>query len=504
MVRSKRKRLLEGAYLGRGQYQYKAERPAQSQPVQFVSAGRQLEDKVEPQQQQQQQQQNCAQSPGKEPNGNVLHASQHGQQNGADIEQQRCALEEELKALEQRERHLLWLQQQQLQQQQILQRQRDEEQRQQDGCREEGLPKRRRIDDEGEQCMQEGGVRTEVHQQLQLQHPRQHEAGLRQQERDHQHIGQKVLAPTEQRRADEKTERYWLGQGVKTHLWQQQQHLPKWNPGSVWPRTPMSQSTPNSVQSMPLQGSMGHAPLSVRALKQQQQQQQQLQQQQQSTANRTDLKPAGQEEQQQQQQQQQQQSVLLPPPPPLPMPSPFTPPSLPGAQHLRPSLSLPLPPPFQAPQPPPILHAHRGPPNTMPLQPALPFAPEMLPPHLRQTCYFSAPNRSHSKKPLTKNGRKAARKKANKRAREQGLAPPGSSSAPPTKEHISKDAEEARAAAEAAQNKFAGFEDHTSGIGSRLLAKMGWRSGEGLGKKAQGQSEPVIPQLVKGKRGLGS
>eukprot|EP00967_Tisochrysis_lutea_P111504 scaffold175448_cov16-Tisochrysis_lutea.AAC.1 len=44
----------------------------------------------------------------------------------------------------------------------------------------------------------------------------------------------------------------------------------------------------------------------------------------------------------------------------------------------------------------------------------------------------------------------------------------------------------------------------SSGIGSRLLAKMGWRSGEGLGQKAQGRSEPVIPQLIKGKRGLGA
>eukprot|EP00983_Pelagomonas_calceolata_P070456 1150796-Pelagomonas_calceolata.AAC.2 len=62
---------------------------------------------------------------------------------------------------------------------------------------------------------------------------------------------------------------------------------------------------------------------------------------------------------------------------------------------------------------------------------------------------------------------KAARKKANKRARAQGLAPPGSGSAP-TKKRSSKDADEARAAAEAAQNKFAGFEDHTSGSRATL------------------------------------
>jgi len=44
----------------------------------------------------------------------------------------------------------------------------------------------------------------------------------------------------------------------------------------------------------------------------------------------------------------------------------------------------------------------------------------------------------------------------------------------------------------------------TAGIGSKLMEKMGWRSGEGLGQRAQGRSEPVIPKLVKGKSGLGA
>eukprot|EP00200_Dunaliella_tertiolecta_P009038 CAMPEP_0202373202 /NCGR_PEP_ID=MMETSP1127-20130417/4264_1 /ASSEMBLY_ACC=CAM_ASM_000462 /TAXON_ID=3047 /ORGANISM="Dunaliella tertiolecta, Strain CCMP1320" /LENGTH=457 /DNA_ID=CAMNT_0048970001 /DNA_START=123 /DNA_END=1496 /DNA_ORIENTATION=- len=457
MVRSKSKRLLEGAYLGRGQYQYKVDRPTQSnQPVRFVSAGQQLEGQEQPQQQQQQK---STQGPG---------SGQNGQWSGDSIEQQRRTLEVELEALEQRERHLLWLQQQQLQQQQILQRQRDEEQRQQDGCEEQGPSKHRRLDDEAERCLQGQGVSLEDRHQHH-QHPRQHEAGPRQQERDSQHVGHESQAAPEQRRADVEVERCWLGQGVRTHQWyQQQRHQQQTGPSA---RGLKQDDGTRGADRAPI--SIARAPLSVRALKQQQQQQH---------------------------------VVELPPPPPLPVPTSLSPSPLAPSQHLPPPPPLPLPPSLQAPLPP---HLQPALPLPTPLQPALPFAPELLPPHLRQACYFFTPNYLHlppppaGKKPLSKNGRKAARKKANKRARAQGLAPPGSGSAP-TKKRSSKDADEARAAAEAAQNKFAGFEDHTSGIGSRLLAKMGWRSGEGLGQKAQGRSEPVIPQLIKGKRGLGA
>uniref|UniRef100_A0A7S3QRJ1 G-patch domain-containing protein n=1 Tax=Dunaliella tertiolecta TaxID=3047 RepID=A0A7S3QRJ1_DUNTE len=312
-------------------------------------------------------------------------------------------------------------------------------------------------------------VREEDGDQEHHQYPRQHEAGPRQQERDSQHVGHESQAAPEQRRADVEVERCWLGQGVRTHQWyQQQRHQQQTGPSA---RGLKQDDGTRGADRAPI--SIARAPLSVRALKQQQQQQH---------------------------------VVELPPPPPLPVPTSLSPSPLAPSQHLPPPPPLPLPPSLQAPLPP---HLQPALPLPTPLQPALPFAPELLPPHLRQACYFFTPNYLHlppppaGKKPLSKNGRKAARKKANKRARAQGLAPPGSGSAP-TKKRSSKDADEARAAAEAAQNKFAGFEDHTSGIGSRLLAKMGWRSGEGLGQKAQGRSEPVIPQLIKGKRGLGA
>jgi len=38
---------------------------------------------------------------------------------------------------------------------------------------------------------------------------------------------------------------------------------------------------------------------------------------------------------------------------------------------------------------------------------------------------------------------------------------------------------------------FAGFEAHTRGIGSRLLARWGYVSGQGLGVRGQGMPAPL-------------
>jgi hypothetical protein len=64
-----------------------------------------------------------------------------------------------------------------------------------------------------------------------------------------------------------------------------------------------------------------------------------------------------------------------------------------------------------------------------------------------------------------------ARKKANKRARELGLPPPGVTPPPgvpsngaPKEGGAATGSSYAKAAAEAALSRFAGFEDHTSGV----------------------------------------
>ena len=48
---------------------------------------------------------------------------------------------------------------------------------------------------------------------------------------------------------------------------------------------------------------------------------------------------------------------------------------------------------------------------------------------------------------------------------------------------------------------FASFERFTNGIGSRLMGRMGWVEGMGLGRERQGRAEPV--QAVKRPKGLG-
>ena len=52
---------------------------------------------------------------------------------------------------------------------------------------------------------------------------------------------------------------------------------------------------------------------------------------------------------------------------------------------------------------------------------------------------------------------------------------------------------------------FAGFEQHTKGIGSKVLRRSGWREGSGVGRAADGRAEPVDTegQHPHNKTGLG-
>jgi hypothetical protein len=51
---------------------------------------------------------------------------------------------------------------------------------------------------------------------------------------------------------------------------------------------------------------------------------------------------------------------------------------------------------------------------------------------------------------------------------------------------------------------YAEFEQHSSGIGSRLMQRMGWSVGEGLGRSRQGRAEPLAAVIRPRNRGLGA
>jgi hypothetical protein len=68
---------------------------------------------------------------------------------------------------------------------------------------------------------------------------------------------------------------------------------------------------------------------------------------------------------------------------------------------------------------------------------------------------------------------------------------------PPRAPHAEAAAEGARVARE-----FGGFEQHTTGIGGRILKNMGWVQGEGIGQR-QGRPEPLLLASQTNRRGVG-
>ncbi|XP_057379751.1 uncharacterized protein LOC130702101 [Daphnia carinata] len=52
--------------------------------------------------------------------------------------------------------------------------------------------------------------------------------------------------------------------------------------------------------------------------------------------------------------------------------------------------------------------------------------------------------------------------------------------------------------------EFGEWEKHTKGIGAKLLLKMGYKPGHGLGKSLQGRSQPVEAKVRKGRAAIGS
>ena len=51
--------------------------------------------------------------------------------------------------------------------------------------------------------------------------------------------------------------------------------------------------------------------------------------------------------------------------------------------------------------------------------------------------------------------------------------------------------------------RLGGWEDHTRGIGSKLMAQMGYVTGTGLGKKSDGRINPVEATVLPAGKSLG-
>ena len=54
-----------------------------------------------------------------------------------------------------------------------------------------------------------------------------------------------------------------------------------------------------------------------------------------------------------------------------------------------------------------------------------------------------------------------------------------------------------------AQKDIGNWERHTKGFGLKMLTKMGWEKGKGLGKEGQGRAVPVEAFVRKGKAAVG-
>ena len=72
------------------------------------------------------------------------------------------------------------------------------------------------------------------------------------------------------------------------------------------------------------------------------------------------------------------------------------------------------------------------------------------------------------------------------------------------REDRAAEASTSASASTSAGGGFGDFEMHTKGIGMKLLQKMGFVQGQGLGKQNQGNSEPILAQVRKKKLGLGA